>query len=82
MTTRLTLRNLLPIIGLSHLEGKGNASKMQHWLRIMHMDLTAPVLIYFCGLFSYSDADYFKQALRQGGPAKSKEPRIPRMPQL
>ncbi|XP_064934683.1 ISWI chromatin-remodeling complex ATPase CHR11-like [Musa acuminata AAA Group] len=31
---------------------------------------------------NYSDADYFKQALRQGGPAKSKEPRIPRMPQL
>lgn len=55
---------------------------MQHWLQIMHMDLTVPVLIYFCGLFSYSDADYFKQALRQGGPAKSKEPRIPRMPQL
>ncbi|KAG1371207.1 Chromatin-remodeling complex ATPase [Cocos nucifera] len=31
---------------------------------------------------NYSDADYFKQALRQGGPARAKEPRIPRMPQL
>ncbi|CAL9116371.1 unnamed protein product [Musa acuminata var. zebrina] len=31
---------------------------------------------------NYSESDYFKQALRQGGAAKSKEPRIPRMPQL
>ncbi|XP_073104732.1 probable chromatin-remodeling complex ATPase chain isoform X1 [Elaeis guineensis] len=31
---------------------------------------------------NYSDADYFKQALRQGGSARAKEPRIPRMPQL
>ncbi|XP_039128543.1 probable chromatin-remodeling complex ATPase chain [Dioscorea cayenensis subsp. rotundata] len=31
---------------------------------------------------NYSDSDYFKQAMRQGGPAKPKEPRIPRMPQL
>ncbi|XP_020108881.1 ISWI chromatin-remodeling complex ATPase CHR11-like isoform X2 [Ananas comosus] len=33
---------------------------------------------------NYSDTDYFKQALRQGAgaPAKSREPRIPRMPQL
>ncbi|XP_008796216.1 ISWI chromatin-remodeling complex ATPase CHR11 [Phoenix dactylifera] len=31
---------------------------------------------------NYSDVNYFKQALRQGGPARAKEPRIPRMPQL
>ncbi|KAI5082083.1 hypothetical protein GOP47_0001826 [Adiantum capillus-veneris] len=31
---------------------------------------------------NYSDSDYFKQALRQGGPTKPREPRIPRMPQL
>ncbi|XP_008776232.1 ISWI chromatin-remodeling complex ATPase CHR11-like [Phoenix dactylifera] len=31
---------------------------------------------------NYSDSDYFKQALRHGGPARAKEPRIPRMPQL
>ncbi|EHA8591065.1 ISWI chromatin-remodeling complex ATPase CHR11 [Cocos nucifera] len=31
---------------------------------------------------NYSESDYFKQALRQGGPAKPREPRIPRMPQL
>ncbi|CAH2054831.1 unnamed protein product [Thlaspi arvense] len=31
---------------------------------------------------NYSEADYFKQTLRQGAPAKPKEPRIPRMPQL
>ncbi|XP_042390716.1 ISWI chromatin-remodeling complex ATPase CHR11-like [Zingiber officinale] len=31
---------------------------------------------------NYSDADYFKQTMRQGASAKSKEPRIPRMPQL
>lgn len=33
-------------------------------------------------LFSYSESDYFKHAMRQGGPAKQREPRIPRMPQL
>lgn len=31
---------------------------------------------------NYSESDYFKQALRQGGPTKPREPRIPRMPQL
>ncbi|KAK9146857.1 hypothetical protein Sjap_006760 [Stephania japonica] len=31
---------------------------------------------------NYSESDYFKQAMRQGGPAKPREPRIPRMPQL
>ncbi|XP_020589471.1 probable chromatin-remodeling complex ATPase chain isoform X1 [Phalaenopsis equestris] len=31
---------------------------------------------------NYSDSDYFKQAMRQGGPTKPREPRIPRMPQL
>jgi SWI/SNF-related matrix-associated actin-dependent regulator of chromatin subfamily A member 5 len=33
-------------------------------------------------LISYSESEYFKQTMRQGGPAKPKEPRIPRMPQL
>ena len=32
--------------------------------------------------FSYSENEYFKQTLRQGAPAKPKEPRIPRMPHL
>ncbi|KAG9137120.1 hypothetical protein Leryth_011939 [Lithospermum erythrorhizon] len=31
---------------------------------------------------NYSESEYFKQTLRQGGPARPKEPRIPRMPQL
>jgi len=31
---------------------------------------------------SYSESEYFKQTMRQGGPTKPKEPRIPRMPQL
>ncbi|WCJ23541.1 chromatin remodeling factor17 [Euphorbia peplus] len=31
---------------------------------------------------NYSESDYFKQTMRQGGPTKPKEPRIPRMPQL
>ncbi|KAE9602149.1 putative calcium/calmodulin-dependent protein kinase chromatin remodeling ISWI family [Lupinus albus] len=31
---------------------------------------------------NYSESEYFKQTLRQGGPTKPKEPRIPRMPQL
>ncbi|KAH6832958.1 chromatin-remodeling protein 11 [Perilla frutescens var. hirtella] len=31
---------------------------------------------------NYSESEYFKQTLRQAGPAKPKEPRIPRMPQL
>jgi hypothetical protein len=31
---------------------------------------------------SYSESEYFKQTMRQGGPAKPREPRIPRMPQL
>ncbi|XP_024528171.1 ISWI chromatin-remodeling complex ATPase CHR11 [Selaginella moellendorffii] len=31
---------------------------------------------------NYSESDYFKQAMRTGGSSKSKEPRIPRMPQL
>ncbi|XP_058078110.1 ISWI chromatin-remodeling complex ATPase CHR11-like isoform X2 [Magnolia sinica] len=31
---------------------------------------------------NYSESDYFKQAMRQGGQAKQREPRIPRMPQL
>ncbi|KAI3927898.1 hypothetical protein MKW98_023499 [Papaver atlanticum] len=31
---------------------------------------------------NYSESDYFKQAMRPGGPAKQREPRIPRMPQL
>ncbi|KAI3979650.1 hypothetical protein MKX01_013745 [Papaver californicum] len=31
---------------------------------------------------NYSESDYFKQAMRAGGPAKQREPRIPRMPQL
>ncbi|GLJ45800.1 hypothetical protein SUGI_0963830 [Cryptomeria japonica] len=31
---------------------------------------------------NYSESDYFKQAMRQGGPPKPREPRIPRMPQL
>ncbi|ESR32880.1 hypothetical protein CICLE_v10004220mg [Citrus x clementina] len=31
---------------------------------------------------NYSESEYFKQTMRQGGPAKPKEPRIPRMPQL
>ncbi|KAK1277296.1 putative chromatin-remodeling complex ATPase chain [Acorus gramineus] len=31
---------------------------------------------------NYSESDYFKQAMRQGGPSKPREPRIPRMPQL
>ncbi|CAL0307234.1 unnamed protein product [Lupinus luteus] len=31
---------------------------------------------------NYSESEYFKQTLRQGGPSKPKEPRIPRMPQL
>lgn len=35
-----------------------------------------------CPFISYSESEYFKQTMRQGGPAKPKEPRIPRMPQL
>lgn len=31
---------------------------------------------------NYSENEYFKQTLRQSGPARPKEPRIPRMPQL
>ncbi|XP_027330198.1 ISWI chromatin-remodeling complex ATPase CHR11-like [Abrus precatorius] len=31
---------------------------------------------------NYSESEYFKQTMRQGGAAKPKEPRIPRMPQL
>ncbi|KAL2534594.1 chromatin remodeling factor17 [Abeliophyllum distichum] len=31
---------------------------------------------------NYSESDYFKQTMRQSGPARTKEPRIPRMPQL
>ncbi|KAF8407248.1 hypothetical protein HHK36_006375 [Tetracentron sinense] len=31
---------------------------------------------------NYSESEYFKQVMRQGGPAKPREPRIPRMPQL
>ncbi|XP_057806008.1 ISWI chromatin-remodeling complex ATPase CHR17-like isoform X2 [Salvia miltiorrhiza] len=31
---------------------------------------------------NYCESEYFKQTLRQAGPAKPKEPRIPRMPQL
>ncbi|KAL5712864.1 hypothetical protein ACHQM5_014988 [Ranunculus cassubicifolius] len=31
---------------------------------------------------NYSESEYFKQALRQAGPAKPREPRIPRMPTL
>ncbi|CAH9137203.1 unnamed protein product [Cuscuta epithymum] len=31
---------------------------------------------------NYSESEYFKQTMRQNGPAKPKEPRIPRMPQL
>uniref|UniRef100_A0A6N2NBL2 Chromatin-remodeling complex ATPase n=1 Tax=Salix viminalis TaxID=40686 RepID=A0A6N2NBL2_SALVM len=31
---------------------------------------------------NYSESEYFKQTMRQGGTAKPKEPRIPRMPQL
>ncbi|BAT87342.1 hypothetical protein VIGAN_05070100 [Vigna angularis var. angularis] len=31
---------------------------------------------------NYSESEYFKQTMRQGGPTKPKEPRIPRMPQL
>ncbi|MCL7050902.1 hypothetical protein MKW94_026632 [Papaver nudicaule] len=31
---------------------------------------------------NYSESDYFKQAMRPGGPVKQREPRIPRMPQL
>lgn len=31
---------------------------------------------------NYSESEYFKQTMRQSGPAKPKEPRIPRMPQL
>ncbi|GER50119.1 chromatin-remodeling protein 11 [Striga asiatica] len=30
----------------------------------------------------YSESEYFKQTMRQSGPARPKEPRIPRMPQL
>lgn len=36
---------------------------------------------FFC-IFSYSESEYFKQTMRQSGPARPKEPRIPRMPQL
>ncbi|KAL6343808.1 hypothetical protein AAG906_027579 [Vitis piasezkii] len=31
---------------------------------------------------NYSESEYFKQTMRQGAPAKQREPRIPRMPQL
>ncbi|NMR96302.1 hypothetical protein HKB01_03295, partial [Vibrio parahaemolyticus] len=31
---------------------------------------------------NYSESEYFKQTMRQGGPTTPKEPRIPRMPQL
>ncbi|KAM7463046.1 hypothetical protein LguiA_031167 [Lonicera macranthoides] len=31
---------------------------------------------------NYSESEYFKQTMRQSGPARQKEPRIPRMPQL
>ncbi|XP_058209201.1 ISWI chromatin-remodeling complex ATPase CHR11-like [Rhododendron vialii] len=31
---------------------------------------------------NYSESEYFKQTMRQGGPARPREPRIPRMPQL
>ncbi|CAI9765888.1 unnamed protein product [Fraxinus pennsylvanica] len=31
---------------------------------------------------NYSESEYFKQTMRQSGPARTKEPRIPRMPQL
>jgi len=42
------------------------------------------MLIFFGGegSYSYSESEYFKQTMRQGGPSKPKEPRIPRMPQL
>ncbi|XP_057546256.1 ISWI chromatin-remodeling complex ATPase CHR11-like isoform X2 [Amaranthus tricolor] len=31
---------------------------------------------------NYSESEYFKQTMRQSGPARPKEPRVPRMPQL
>ncbi|XP_058203240.1 ISWI chromatin-remodeling complex ATPase CHR11 isoform X1 [Rhododendron vialii] len=31
---------------------------------------------------NYSESEYFKQTMRQSGPARPREPRIPRMPQL
>ncbi|KAF6176679.1 hypothetical protein GIB67_034541 [Kingdonia uniflora] len=31
---------------------------------------------------NYSESEYFKQTMRQGGPAKPREPKVPRMPQL
>ncbi|KAH6768383.1 chromatin-remodeling protein 11 [Perilla frutescens var. frutescens] len=31
---------------------------------------------------NYSESEYFKQTMRQSGPARPNEPRIPRMPQL
>ncbi|KAL6548477.1 hypothetical protein OROGR_008898 [Orobanche gracilis] len=31
---------------------------------------------------NYSESEYFKQTMRQSGPARPKDPRIPRMPQL
>lgn len=39
-------------------------------------------MFFFSFTISYSESEYFKQTMRQGGPAKPKEPRIPRMPQL
>lgn len=83
MRIELTSRNLSLIIGLNHQRGKGNASKITILLGSSYLFIRFGTLISIL-VFSYSDTDYFKQALRQGAgaPAKSREPRIPRMPQL
>ena len=53
------------------------------WLFLVLFPISVMFTHFFVfGLFSYSESEYFKQTMRQGGPAKPKEPRIPRMPQL
>jgi hypothetical protein len=54
-------------------------------LRLKHIGSALYDTFFFFAIFSltsYSESEYFKQTMRQGGPAKPKEPRIPRMPQL
>lgn len=89
---RLTSRSWSATIGLNHPGENASASKavdygaggcifrcnrFPSWP--WHVSL---ILFLFFLVFSYSESDYFKQAMRQGGPAKPREPRIPRMPQL
>jgi hypothetical protein len=70
--------------GLNQQEGSGSASK-DFPLNFMHpvlLSIFYDMICGFFGVYSYSESEYFKQTMRQGGPSKPKEPRIPRMPQL